>query len=186
MYKKRPGCTSIFPSSLPYTSPLPLCSLRRDTSEKYSRDILKVSRTYFAFTDPRVAWTRGRTIIRGQFPDQFSDNERQEMDVASIRQYVHQCQLDYTSTSSSAIISYHQTLKPASELNDSNCITAASWPLQIQLYFYQQNDMQICSGLDVSIVSKNVLLESALLRVFPRNGFTHLSRLEHREHDGKK
>lgn len=46
--------------------------------------------------------------------------------------------------------------------------------------------MQICSGLDVSIVSKNVLKGSAMSRVFPRNGFAHLSRLEHREHDGKK
>lgn len=46
--------------------------------------------------------------------------------------------------------------------------------------------MQICSGLDVSIVSTNVLKGTAMSRVFPRNGFAHLSRLEHREHDGKK
>ncbi len=46
--------------------------------------------------------------------------------------------------------------------------------------------MQICSGLDVSIVFKNVLKGSALSRVFPRNGFAHLSRLGHREHEGKK
>lgn len=45
--------------------------------------------------------------------------------------------------------------------------------------------MQMCSGLDVSIVSKNVLKGSALLRVFPRNGFAYLSRLGHTV-DGKK